>query len=81
MLRWIKVFAVTYLTFLGSMLLLIGGNPDKVINLAAPLAKVAAVNTVIWCWLTPSYNKEPLVSTEEDINIEIESLKEKSLEV
>lgn len=53
----IKVFVVTYLTFIGSMLLLIGGNPDMLVNFASPLAKVTAVNTVIWCWLVPSYNE------------------------
>lgn len=87
MLRWIKVFAVTYLTYIGSMLLLIGGTPDMLVNLASPLAKVAVVNTVIWCWLVPSYSEGPLSSTEnidkelKDINTEIEVLREENMEV
>lgn len=53
MLRFVKVFIITYIVLIVSIAAIIGVNPLQYAfwNFIIPVAGVAAVNAIFWCWM------------------------------
>lgn len=60
MFRLVKVFIITYIVFLAFIAVVIGINPLQYAfwNFIIPVAGMAAVNSILWCWIR-KVNKNP----------------------